>query len=192
MKNLQEFILFLKPSSYQDNDLEDNLDNEVYLWYEDFLKDEDNLDNEVFCDTKALLSTKTILTMKSSVIRRLRWRRRCSCQWSLSVIRRLFFDNLDNEIYLWYEDFLKDEDILVNEVYLWYEDFLDNLDNEVYLWYEDFLEDEDVLVNEVYLWYENFLEDEDILVNEVYLWYEDFQRWRRSCQRSLSVIRRLP
>ena len=43
MKNLQEFIFFLKPSSYQDNDLDNNLedevnvDNEVYLWYEDFL-----------------------------------------------------------------------------------------------------------------------------------------------------------
>ena len=54
MKNLQEFILFLKPSSYQDNDLEDNLEdedvlvNEVYLWYEDFLEDENDLDNEVY------------------------------------------------------------------------------------------------------------------------------------------------
>ena len=54
MKNLQEFILFLKPSSYQDNDLddnledEDNLDNEVYLGYEDFVEDEDNLDNKVY------------------------------------------------------------------------------------------------------------------------------------------------
>ena len=48
---------------------------------------------------------------------------------------KTFFDNLDKEVYLWYEDFLKDEDVLVNEVYLWYEDFLedeDNLDNEVF------------------------------------------------------------
>ena len=59
------------------------------LWYEGFVENEENLDNEVFCDTKALLSTETILTMKSSVIRRLCWRRRCSCQWGLSVIRRL-------------------------------------------------------------------------------------------------------
>ena len=49
---MQEFILFLKPSSYQDNDLDDNLededslDNEVYLWYEDFLEDEDSLEDE--------------------------------------------------------------------------------------------------------------------------------------------------
>ena len=75
-------------------------------------------------------------------------------------------DNLDNEVYLWYEDFL---DNLDNGFYLWYEDFLkdeDDLDNEVYLWYEDFL---DNLDNEVYLWYENFLKDEDDLDNEVYL-----------------------
>ena len=113
MKNLQEFIFFLKPSSYQDNELdnnledEDNLDNEVYLWYEDFLEDKDNLDNEVFCDTKASLKMKTILTTKSFVIRRLRWQQRQSWQWSL----------------LWYEGFVEDEDVLVNEVYLWYEDF---------------------------------------------------------------------
>ena len=89
------------------------------------------------------------------MIRRLPWRRRQSWQWSL----------------LWYESFVKDEDVLVNEVYLWYEDVFDNLDNEVYLWYEDFLKDEDDLVNEVYLWYEGFLDNLD---NEVYLWYEDF------------------
>ena len=59
------------------------------LWYEGFVDNEDNLDNEVFCDTKALLTMKTILTMKSFVIRRLRWRRRCSCQWRLHWRRRL-------------------------------------------------------------------------------------------------------
>ncbi|KAK7850890.1 hypothetical protein CFP56_043486 [Quercus suber] len=43
----------LKPRSYQDNDLEDNLedednlDNEVYLGYDDFPEEEDNVDNEV-------------------------------------------------------------------------------------------------------------------------------------------------
>ena len=39
--------MFLKPSSsYLDNDLEDNLDNEVYLGYEDILEDKDNLKEE--------------------------------------------------------------------------------------------------------------------------------------------------
>ena len=61
MKNLQEFILFLKPSSYQDNDLKDNLDNEVYLWYEDFLKDEDDLDNEVYLWYEDFLEDANIL-----------------------------------------------------------------------------------------------------------------------------------
>ena len=77
----------LKPSSYQYNDLDDNLEdednlyNEVYLWYEDFLKDEDDLVNEVYL-------------------------------WYED-----FLDNLDNEVYLWYEDFLEDEDNLDNEVF---------------------------------------------------------------------------
>ena len=141
---------------------------------------------KTFLSTKSICDTKTFFWQSWQwslfVIRRLpkRWRR--SCQRSLSVIRRLFFDNLDNEVYLWYEDFLEDEDVLVNEVYLWYEDFLkdeDELVKEVYLWYEDFL---DNLNNEVYLWYEDFLEDEDVIVNEVYLWYEDFPEDKHSLE----------
>ena len=131
-KNLQEFILFLKPSSYQYNDLddnledEDNLDNEVYLWYEDCL---DNLNNEVYLWYEDFLKDE---------------------------------DDLDNKVYLWYEDFLEDEDDLDNEVYLWYEDFLkdeDDLDNEVYLWYEDFLEDANILQDEDILKDKDNLED---------------------------------
>ena len=63
-----------------------------------------------------------------------------------------FFDNLDNEVYLWYEDFLH------------------NLNNEVYLWYEDFLEEEDGLEDEDCIEEEGYFDDENCLCKDVH-WF---------------------
>ena len=91
------------------------------------------LSTKFICDTKTSLTTsttKSIYDTKTSL-------------------------NLDNEVYLWHEDFLEDEDILVNEVYLWYEDFPEDEDN---------LEDKDCIEEEGYF------DDENCLCKDVH-WF---------------------
>ena len=87
------------------------------------------------------MKTTTILTTKSI------------CDTKISL--KMKIDNLDNEVYLGYEDFLEDED---------------TLDNKVYLWYEDFLEDEDNLEDEDCIEEEGYFKDENCLCKDVH-WF---------------------